>query len=55
MAATREQRWEREKQEDRDRWNEYLDTGDAYSLADVSRWMKDVREGKRPRRALPTT
>ncbi|MBL8953906.1 MAG: hypothetical protein JNK82_24225 [Myxococcaceae bacterium] len=45
----REESWEREKQEDRERWNEYLDTGESYSLDQVSTWMKGLREGKRAR------
>jgi predicted transcriptional regulator len=45
----REERWEQEKREDDERWERYLDTGESYSRAEVSKWMKGLREGKRER------
>jgi predicted transcriptional regulator len=45
----REENWEREKQEDHRRWARYLDTGESYSRAQVSGWMKRLRDGKRER------
>lgn len=45
----REEQWEREKAEDLARWHEYVETGETYSLDQVSDWMKQAREGKRVR------
>lgn len=44
---TREEQWEREKAEDRERWDEYVQTGETYSLEQVTDWMRGLREGKR--------
>lgn len=43
----REEAWEQEKQEDRERWAEYEQTGEAFGLEDVRRWMQGLRRGER--------
>ena len=45
----REEQWEREKLEDQQRWEEYAETGEAYSLDQVTTWMRASREGKKTR------
>ena len=40
----REEEWEREKREDHRRLDEYAQTGESYSLEQVTGWMKGMRE-----------
>ena len=46
---SREEQWEREKLEDRRRWDDYVATGETYSLQQVAAWMRNLREGSRAR------
>lgn len=43
----REERWEREKQDDAQRWQRFVETGEAYELHDVKVWLKDLSGGKK--------
>ncbi len=42
---SREEQWEDEKRDDRERWAAYVETVESYSLDQVSKWMKDLRAG----------
>jgi predicted transcriptional regulator len=45
----REERYEREKQEDLERWTRYQATGHAVSHEDASQWLTDLTNGKAPK------
>ncbi len=42
----REENYEREKQEDKERWERYQLTGEAVSHEAAAHWLNDLAEGK---------
>lgn len=46
--VTREERYEREKQEDFQRWDRYVMTGEAIPHEKVSKWLGEWAKGKTP-------
>ncbi len=42
----REENYEREKQEDKERWEHYQLTGEAVSHETAAQWLNDLAEGK---------
>lgn len=47
----REERWEAEKKEDQERWEEFATTGESVSLQEVTKMMRTLRSPSRRRRA----
>lgn len=47
----REERWEAEKREDQERWEEFVNTGESASLQEVTEMMRTLRGPAGRRRA----